>query len=540
MTFMAALDGGLNEVYVSPQIEAMLGFTQEEWLADPILWYSRLHPDDRAVWNEEFARGCQTGGPFQAECRFLARDGKVVWVHGEARIVKDELGRPLFLQGIALDITQSKIAHETAQARLQELIEERTAALTTANRELLREIEERREAEQALRASEERARHTSKLEAVGRLAGGIAHDFNNLLMVVLSYSEELAEEVGSSHHLYNDLREIESAGRRAATLTQQLLAFSRHQVLQPKSVALNELVFGIEKMLVRLIGADITLVTVLDPTLLDANLDPSQIENVIVNLVLNARDAMPQGGRITISTSNVELGAGGQVPEVELGVTDEGTGMDSATLEHIYEPFFTTKGQGKGTGLGLATVLGIVQQSGGQIEVDSEVGRGTRFRIRFPGLPRVKAAEEARSSGTVSARGTETILVAEDEDGVRNVLVRILRRHGYTVLSAANGRDALDVWEAAKEPIHLLLTDVVMPVMHGVELAKRVIATNPDARIILMSGYAKDVFESAAGQASASFSISSKKPIKPTDLIERVREALTVRGLNHEGREEDV
>ncbi|HET8580547.1 MAG TPA: ATP-binding protein, partial [Nitrospiraceae bacterium] len=328
---------------------------------------------------------------------------------------------------------------------------------------------------------EEQLRQSQKMEAVGKLAGGVAHDFNNLLTIITGYSQLLMDRVGHDSPLHGNLMEIKRAGDRASSLTQQLLAFSRRQVLKPKVLDLNAVVTGLEGMLQRLVGEDIQVVTALDPELGPVKADPGQIEQVIMNLVVNARDAMPQGGRLTIETANVEMSTGSGHGEslkeparyAMLAVSDTGCGMDAQTQTRIFEPFFTTKEVGKGTGLGLSTVYGIVEQSGGHIDVASEVGRGTIFKIH---LPRVDDAVAERVADTVSdklPRGTETVLIVEDEPGVRALARDTLRRHGYFVLEARHGIEALVIGSQHPGSIHLLMADVVMPQMNGREVAER-------------------------------------------------------------------
>jgi len=411
----------------------------------------------------------------------------------------------------------------SSQGMLEVRIEQRTAALRQANEVLTQEIAERRQAEEALRVSQQKLRHAQKMEAVGRLAGGVAHDFNNLLSVVLSYSDMLLQMAGPEHPMRTELKQIQNAGLRAETLTQQLLAFSRQQVLQPKPVDLNDVVHSVEKMLGRLIGEHIVLTATLDPELGLVHVDRSQIEQVIVNLVVNARDAMPKGGRVVISTANVSADPSGN-EEILLQIRDEGVGMDPGTLERIYEPFFTTKEMGKGTGLGLATVLGIVEQSGGRIAVESHVGSGTTFRIHFPRMTSdEKSLRPELTTGKLPS-GTETILVVEDEPMVRDLVVEILRRQGYTLLSAATGHDALAICASVATPIDLLITDVVMPVMDGRDLAERVAQAHPKIRVLLMSGYPNDVLDPRGViEAGVPF---LRKPIQPRALANRVREVL--------------
>jgi predicted ATPase/signal transduction histidine kinase len=379
---------------------------------------------------------------------------------------------------------------------------------------------------------ESRLRHSQKMEAIGRLAGGVSHDFNNLLCVILSYTHMMSGGLHADDPLRSDLDEIRRAGERAADLTRQLLAFSRQQVLQPRALDLNLVVSGVEKMMARLLGADIELVQLLAPSLWTTRADPGQLEQVLINLAVNARDAMPTGGTLTIETRNVELDddhacnhAGVTPgPHVMLAVTDTGSGMNRDTQARIFEPFFTTKETGKGTGLGLATVLGIVQQSGGHISVDSEPGRGTRFQVFLPRHAGIAEAAPTTAPVPVSTYGSETILLVEDNDGVRVAARLILQRHGYAVLEAGGPGEALLVCEQHQGEIQLLLTDVVMPRMTGPELAGRIAATRPGIRLLFMSGYSDaSITAGGLGDQPAAF---LQKPLTPDLLARKVREVL--------------
>ncbi len=350
----------------------------------------------------------------------------------------------------AQEIQEANRQLRELQLALERRVEERTSDLTRANAALKDALDERRRAEQALLKSEEQLRQSQKLEAVGRLAGGIAHDFNNLLSVILSYAEMLIADQAFSARGHAELEEIKRAGERAADLTRQMLAFSRQQVLEPKIIDLNDILANLHKMLGRVLGEDIELKLLPARQLGLVMADPGQLEQVIVNLVVNARDAMPQGGKLTIATSNVELDQAyarehlgvTPGPYVLLGVSDTGVGMDKATQGRIFEPFFTTKEMGKGTGLGLSTVFGIVKQSGGNILVYSEPGLGATFKIYLPQAQSDQAAMPARSAANVT-RGTETILLVEDEDQVRSVASGVLRRAGYHVLEARSPGEAI-------------------------------------------------------------------------------------------------
>jgi PAS domain S-box-containing protein len=374
------------------------------------------------------------------------------------------------------------------------------------------------------RSLEEQLRHAQKMEAVGRLAGGIAHDFNNLLTVIAANAELIAVELeGGDPGLVEAAGEVVSAAARAAGLTQQLLAFSRKQVLEPVVVDLNRIVADCEKLLTRLIGEDVRLQSRLAEDLWLVKADPGQLEQVLVNLCVNARDAMAQGGLLTISTRNVESAVTGEGRSVELSVADTGCGMDEATRARVFEPFFTTKPPGKGTGLGLAVVYGIVRQSGGVVEVDSAPGAGTRITVRLPVC--TEAPRPRLSSGLelCAVRGNETIFVVEDEEPVRAVLARALTMHGYTVIQAGSGDEAVERLASLDMPIDLLVTDVVMPGIAGTELVAELRSRSIDPPVLFVSGYAEDAQRIAASGPRTSF---LQKPFTPRVLLERVRAAL--------------
>jgi PAS domain S-box-containing protein len=396
---------------------------------------------------------------------------------------------------------------------------------------LAHDVTERRAAEEALKKTEEQLRQSQKLEAVGQLAGGIAHDFNNLLTAITGYSDLSLRRLKPDDHIYNNIEQIKKAGERAASLTRQLLAFSRKQILQPKVLDLNSIVSDMDKMLRRLIGEDIDLVSMPGLQLGKVKADPGQLEQVVMNLAINARDAMPQGGKLTIETKNVYLDRAYAQAHVSvtpgryvmLAVSDTGVGMNAETRERIFEPFFTTKEAGKGTGLGLSTVYGIVKQSGGNIWVYSEVNHGTTFKIYLP-LVEEEVSTEPNVIALDLARGTETILMVEDEDALREMIREILELEGYTVLVANNGYEALSICEKYERAIDLLITDVVMPELSGRELAERLSRNCSKAKVLFMSGYTDDaIIRHGVLQAGASF---LQKPFSPDALTHKVREVL--------------
>ncbi len=469
ITYIAELGAGGPWHYVSPQIETMLGFSPAEWISDPTNWVNRIHPDDREVALAAEKLFQETHELFQAEYRVFARDGRLLWFRDEGVLLQTD-GQGLLMQGVMYDITEGK--------RL-----------------------------------EDQLRHSQKMEAVGQLAGGVAHDFNNLLMLIQAHNEHLRDRLAADDPARKDALEIENAVTRAASLTGQLLAFSRKQVLRPKVLDLNAVLADVAKMLHRLIGENIEVKVVPAPSLGRVKADPGQMEQVILNLAVNSRDAMPHGGRLTIETCDVELDENdsrnleGAPPGkyVMLTVSDTGEGMDTETQAHIFEPFFTTKAPGKGTGLGLATVYGVVKQSDGWIWVDSKPGRGTTFRIHLPRVVESQVeeceAEEPQSRAQLASKttsdlagapkGTETVLVVEDQDGIRDIVGESLRRSGYKVLIAVDGDEALKVASTYANPIHLLVTDLVMPNIGGRELAHRLTQLRPQMKVLYMSGYSE-------------------------------------------------
>ena len=445
-------------------------------------------------------------------------------VRGEVRVY-ERRQTPLFDRRnsrVGRAILLHDISHlETMRAQLMERNEE----LAAANESLLLEISQRRAAERRLAEAE-------RMETVGRLAGGIAHDFNNLLTVINGYSSLLVARMECDERNKNYILQVQKAGERATELTQQLLAFSRKQTIQPTVLDLNRVIGEANEMLGRLLPENIRMVAELDVDLHPVLADPGQFHQVLMNLSANARDAMPDGGRLTVTTSNVEVDAefAATHPDITPGnyvlmeVTDTGVGMDEQALARVFEPFFSTKAAGRGTGLGLSMVYGIVRQSGGWIWVDSEPGRGTSFRIYLPRTTRTPEGAAVAAAALESLRGTETVLVVEDQDQVRNLVRDVLRGYGYRVLEAADGEAAMELAGQFREPIHLLLSDVVMPGMTGGELARQLCPLRRDMKVLFMSGYADDVIVRKGVLEDGVAHI--QKPMTPEALGARVREVL--------------
>lgn len=461
-------------------------------LAEALAFYA---PESRDLIADVVGHCGRDGTPFDVEAEILTAKRTRLWVRVIGNAHRDVAGFITHVHGSVQDITSQKLAN----ARHAKL--------------------------------EDQFRQAQKMETIGGLAAGIAHDFNNLLSVILSYSELLAEEMEDGDRRRTDLGEIQAAGNRAVALTRQLLAFSRQQVLAPKVVDLASIVSGMEKMLGRLIGEDVDLVTSCAQGLGKILVDPGQLEQVIMNLAVNARDAMPLGGMLTIASSEIFLDADyasehvGVSPGLHLmlSVSDTGVGMDGATQARMFEPFFTTKDKDKGTGLGLATVLGIVQQSGGTIWVYSEVGKGTSFKVYFP-IVEGSAAPLVAAPVERGMRGAETVLLVEDEAGVRGLARTILRKYGYNVLEAQSAGDAFLLCEQHAAPIHLLLTDVVMPRMSGRQLAERLAPLRPSMKVLYMSGYTDDaVVRHGILDSTIAF---IQKPIMPVPLACKIREVL--------------
>jgi len=444
---------------------------------------------------------------------------------GELCHPRSSLVAPMLMKGVVIGAVEIQSTQLAAFRQHHVTAMQMAANLAATAIENVRMIEVERENEEQLRQSQ-------KMEAVGQLAGGIAHDFNNLLTAITGYSEMTLRRLEPESNLWRNVEEIRKAGVRAASLTRQLLAFSRKQELQPKALDINSVVSDMDKLLRRLIGEDIELLTRLTPDLGTVMADPGQIEQVLMNLVVNARDAMADGGKITIETTNVRLnddstGSLARLPRgpyVLLEVSDTGTGMDAALQERIFEPFFTTKAVDKGTGLGLSTVYGVVKQSGGNITVHSEVGIGTSFKVYLPKVDATTAVVLADKVAPVLSLGTETVLLVEDEQMVRHMARHILEASGYTVLEAASGREAVEICKAHKGPIALLLTDVVMPQMSGPRLSEEIVKICPSISVLYMSGYTDNaiVHQRVLDQGMSFL----QKPFTPDALALKVRECL--------------
>ncbi|MGN6392244.1 MAG: response regulator [Gemmatimonadales bacterium] len=489
MTAHVGLDG--RWLKVPPTLCRLLGLPESQLLDAPM--EALLHPDDIPVERAERRRLLEGDTrTLDLELRWLRPGGPPLWMYLNASAVQDAGGRPKYLLVYLRDVTERK-------------------------------------------SLEDQLRLAQKMEAVGQLAGGIAHDFNNLLTAILGSTELLLSSTGPEDPRREDVQEIGRAAHRASALVRQLLAFSRKQVMQPRLVNLNAIVRDMGGMLRRLVGERIALRLDLDPALGEVTADPGQIEQVIANLGVNARDAMPDGGMLTIVTANVSrpgvpgadregLPPGG--PLVALAVSDTGTGMDEHVLAHLFEPFFTTKEMGRGTGLGLATVYGIVRQSGGQIQVASRPGEGSTFTVYFPRVDEpVRHGAAPAPPPEPAPGGSETVLVVEDEEAVRHLVCRVLRTKGYRVLEAAHAEAALQVWNAATEPIDLLVTDMVMPGMSGTALAAQLAEARPGLRILFITGYAPEAVERRGELADAGGLL--EKPFSADQLARKVREVLT-------------
>lgn len=488
-----------GETIWSDGIWLLIGLKPGEIESNYENWAKFINPEDVKSMEDALQRAIKGTEVLNSEFRIITNDGRILWLASKGRVIRNEEGKAERLLGVNIDIT------------------------------------ERKQAEEDLRKSEEKLRQAQKLESIGRLAGGIAHDFNNMLTAINGYSDLSLRRLPADNPVRGYIEEIKKAGERSAALTHQLLAFSRRQILQPKVLNINQVLSETTVMLQRLIGEDIHLVSALSSDIGQIEADPGQISQVIMNLVVNSRDAMPSGGIITIETENVYLDEEfvNQNPDVKIGdyvllaVSDTGSGIKQDMLELIFEPFYTTKEIGKGTGLGLATVYGIVKQSGGCINVKSTVNKGTTFEIY---LPRIEQKEEKLKENVLSEKllqGTETILIVEDEHMVRRLTKQILESYNYNVIEAENGEEALEVCEIIGNEIDLLLSDIVMPKMGGYELAKILLEDYPQMKILFTSGYTEEsIIKNHFSDAKTNF---IHKPYDPDTLALKVREILNSR-----------
>jgi len=472
----------------------MLGYTAEEMLGKPI-WTFTAEPETiKQVFEARIAGDLPPGQAF--ECTYCRKDGTSLVVLAGDKLLKDRAG------------------------------------MITGIRTTIQNITELKQTEKKMASLQKQLYQAQKMEAVGRLTGGIAHDFNNLLTIIKGYSQLGLIGLKENNSLKGNIGEIYKASERATDLTRQLLAFSRNQIMEMKVLDLNFLLHNLDKMLRRAIGEDIELVSILADDLGRVKADPGQIEQVIMNLVVNARDAMPSGGKLTIETANVQLDelyahrCIGAAPGcyVELSVSDTGTGMTPEVKDHIFEPFFTTKEKDRGTGLGLSVVYGIVKQTGGNIWVDSEPGQGTVFRIHLPRVDEPLQELKGKVDLRDLPRGSETVLVVEDEDQLRKLITQVLQTQGYEVLETSCGDDALMIYKERKEPIHLLLTDVVMPRMSGVQLVERCREVGQEFKVLYMSGYAESMIMHPEELVTGINCI--RKPFTVHSLARKVREIL--------------
>jgi len=471
------------------KIENVTGYRKTEFDSRTLRWCDLILPEDLAEVQERFIEALKTDQAYVREYRIRKKDGEIAWIQARGQICRDAAGKVDYISGVFFDITERK-------------------------------------------ALEAQLLQAQKMEAVGRLAGGVAHDFNNLLMAIMGYGELIRASLVKDDPLYKYSEDILKASERAASLTQQLLAFSRGQVMQPQVINLNRVAADLKKILGRLIGEHIDLEIVAGPDLGAVKADPGQIGQIIMNLAVNARDAMPTGGRLILSTANIDFAASHKcrfenIPPgryVRLAVRDTGSGMDAETLTHIFEPFFTTKEVGKGTGLGLSMVCGIVKQNRGYLEVESQAGQGATFTIYLPRLEAGVEAVGARMTAAARLEGSETILVVEDEDALRALLCRFFRLYGYNVMEARHGGEALLLAERHPGPIHLMVSDVVMPQMSGKELADRMAPLHPEMTVFFMSGYTDSDLTSYGAPGPSQHFIP--KPFRPMDLVKKVRDIL--------------
>jgi PAS domain S-box-containing protein len=569
VVFLAFLDEGIGQAYVSPHIETVLGFSQEEWLDDPVRWFKQIHPDDKQRWSMEAAQMLLSGQPLQSVYRVIARDGRVVWFQCDARMIRHDNGQPWLIHGVAFDITELKRSQEElqnardelerrvqqrttelnrtiaaleteiaerkrAQAEIQELnrtletrVIERTEELNKVNAELVQDIEERKRLEQQLL-------HAQKMESIGTLAGGIAHDFNNLLNIIQGYAYDLSEPSAQKETIVEDATVIRDAVKRGAALVSQLLTVARKTEPKLTLTDLQTLVDGLMGLLKQTMPKNIELITKASPDLPSVKVDMNQITQVLLNLCINARDAMPQGGKLTVGTciehgENVrrfEKASPGEFVCIE--VSDTGVGMDENIQRRIFEPFFTTKGPGRGTGLGLSVAYGIVASHGGSIHVESKPMCGTTFRLYLP-VPASQDDEptmelsEAPPLAVKSANGRGTVLLVEDEQPMLLLLQKILLQQGYRVFAASDGESAMKIFQRHKHDIDAVLLDIGLPKVSGWEVFLQMKREQPSLRAVIASGYLEPDLQNNMKNAGISHVIN--KPYMP-DEVSKVLEDL--------------
>jgi PAS domain S-box-containing protein len=465
--------------YVSPMVTAVTGYSPEEHYADPDVALKILHPDDHPLLESLLRGDVRKGGT--VTMRWVHKNGKVIWIEQRSVIVRDPNGKAIAIEGIARDIS------------------------------------ERRQLEDQLR-------HSQKMDAIGRLTAGVAHDFNNLLTVINGYSDLSLRELPTGNPVRRKIDEVRKAGDQAAALTRQLLAFGRKQVSQSKIVDVNAAVKANLNILKRVIGEDIELVTVLDPELHSVNCDEGQVEQVLLNLAVNSRDAMSRGGRLTIQTANAAANDAG-ADQVMVSVSDTGCGMDAATQLRVFEPFFTTKESGRGTGLGLAIVSGIVKQHGGKIELESKPGEGTTFKMYLPGAEKAAPRVALQTAGEARG-GSETILIVEDDAAVRDFVSTILEDAGYRVVAARHGNHALEIFQQPDSKFGLVITDLVMPHMNGPVLVEKLRSLDAGVKVLYTSGYADDAV-ARHGDLDPEVPFI-RKPYDSEYFLQKVRETLDV------------